>query len=307
MANALNVKPTRMELSTLKDRLKVAQNGYDLLKDKQDELMRQFIELIQENNQLRNEVEDELSGALGNFVLASSSMNDAFMEEIVALPSKQVNLEIAKKNIMSVDVPKMSFSYDDDNQKSNNEVKYGYLNTSSELDDAIEVLNDVMPKLLKLSEIEKTCQLMATEIESTRRRVNALEYRMIPNIKETITNGRNGVMTPFGQVLGADGVKDVANYVRSMNGLAHDSVRAQRGKDAFANNCVACHGADAKGNPMLGAPDLTNNVWLYGSSEATIIETITHGRNNKMPAFGEFLGEDKVHILSAYVLSLSKK
>ncbi|MGH2065782.1 V-type ATP synthase subunit D, partial [Aerococcus sp. L_4] len=186
MANALNVKPTRMELSTLKDRLKVAQNGYDLLKDKQDELMRQFIELIQENNQLRNEVEDELSGALGNFVLASSSMNDAFMEEIVALPTKQVNLEIAKKNIMSVDVPKMSFSYDDDNQKSDNEVKYGYLNTSSELDDAIEVLNDVMPKLLKLSEIEKTCQLMATEIESTRRRVNALEYRMIPNIKETI-------------------------------------------------------------------------------------------------------------------------
>lgn len=186
MANALNVKPTRMELSTLKDRLKVAQNGYDLLKDKQDELMRQFIELIQENNQLRNEVEDELSGALGNFVLASSSMNDAFMEEIVALPSKQVNLEIAKKNIMSVDVPKMSFSYDDDNQKNDNEVKYGYLNTSSELDDAIEVLNDIMPKLLKLSEIEKTCQLMATEIESTRRRVNALEYRMIPNIKETI-------------------------------------------------------------------------------------------------------------------------
>ena len=74
-----------------------------------------------------------------------------------------------------------------------------------------------------------------------------------------------------------------------------------------SKTCVACHGADAKGNPMLGAPDLTNNVWLYGSSEATIIETITHGRNNKMPAFGEFLGEDKVHILSAYVLSLSKK
>ncbi|MGY0836185.1 V-type ATP synthase subunit D [Aerococcus urinaeequi] len=186
MANALNVKPTRMELSTLKARLKVAQNGYDLLKDKQDELMRQFIELIKENNSLRNEVEEELSGALSNFVLASSSMNDAFMEEIVALPTKQVNLEIVRKNIMSVDVPKMSFSYDDDNENNDNEVKYGYLNTSSELDDAIEVLNEVMPKLLKLSEIEKTCQLMATEIESTRRRVNALEYRMIPNIQETI-------------------------------------------------------------------------------------------------------------------------
>ena len=127
------------------------------------------------------------------------------------------------------------------------------------------------------------------------------------NIKETITNGRNGVMPPFGPALGADGVKDVANYVRSMNGLAHDSVRAQRGKEAFESNCVACHGADAKGNPMLGAPNLTDNRWLYGSSEAVIIETVTNGRNNKMPAFGAFLGEDKVHLLTAYVLSLSKK
>ena len=127
------------------------------------------------------------------------------------------------------------------------------------------------------------------------------------NIKETITNGRNGIMPPFGPALGADGVKDVANYVRSLNGLAHDSVRAQRGKEGFESNCVACHGADAKGNPMLGAPNLTDNNWLYGSSEATITESITHGRNNKMPAFGEFLGEDKVHILAVYVLSLSKK
>lgn len=186
MANALNVKPTRMELNTLKERLKVAENGYDLLKDKQDELMRQFIDLIKENNELRNDVEEELSGALRNFVLASSSMNDAYMEEIVAIPTKQTSLDITKKNVMSVDVPKMSFSFDEEDQASENEVKYGYLNTSSELDDAIEVLNDVMPKLLKLSEIEKTCQLMATEIESTRRRVNALEYRMIPNYKETI-------------------------------------------------------------------------------------------------------------------------
>ncbi|MHB1373716.1 MAG: cytochrome-c oxidase, cbb3-type subunit III [Thauera sp.] len=127
------------------------------------------------------------------------------------------------------------------------------------------------------------------------------------NIRETITNGRNGIMPPFGPALGADGAKDVANYVRSLNGLAHDSVRAQRGKEGFEANCVACHGADAKGNPMLGAPNLTDNNWLYGSSEATIIETIVNGRNNKMPAFGEFLGEDKVHILTAYVLSLSKK
>lgn len=126
-------------------------------------------------------------------------------------------------------------------------------------------------------------------------------------IKATITNGRMGVMTPFGPTLGADGVKDVANYVRSLSGLAHDSLRAQRGKDLFATNCVACHGADGTGNPMLGAPNLTNNLWLWGSSEASIIETITHGRMNQMPPFGEFLGEDKVHLLAAYVLSLSKK
>jgi cytochrome c oxidase cbb3-type subunit 3 len=118
--------------------------------------------------------------------------------------------------------------------------------------------------------------------------------------------GRFGVMTPFGPSLGAEGVKDVANYVRSLSGLAHDSLRAQRGQESFAQQCVACHGADGTGNPMLGAPNLTNKAWLYGSSEATIIETVTHGRQNQMPAFKDFLGEDKVHLLAAYVVSLSK-
>ena len=126
-------------------------------------------------------------------------------------------------------------------------------------------------------------------------------------IKTTILEGRNGVMPPFGPALGGEGVKDVANYVRSMSGLAHDSLRAQRGQDMFVANCAVCHGEDGKGNPMLGAPNLTNKSWLYGSSEATIIETITNGRNNQMPVFGEFLGEDKVHLLAAYVMSLSKK
>lgn len=125
-------------------------------------------------------------------------------------------------------------------------------------------------------------------------------------IKTTILDGRMGVMPPFGPALGAEGTKDVANYVRSLSGLAHDSLRAQRGKEAFDQNCVACHGADGKGNQMLGAVDLTNNAWLYGSSEATIIETITNGRQNQMPAFKDFLGEAKVHILAAYVLSLNK-
>ena len=125
-------------------------------------------------------------------------------------------------------------------------------------------------------------------------------------VKATITNGRQGMMPPFGPALGADGVKDVANFVRSLSGLAHDSLRAQRGKEIFAQNCVACHGPEAKGTPALGAPNLTDKTWLYGSAEATIIETVTNGRTNRMPAFQEFLGEDKVHLLAAYVLSLSK-
>ncbi len=125
-------------------------------------------------------------------------------------------------------------------------------------------------------------------------------------IKTTILGGRMGMMPPFGPALGADGVKDVANYVRSLSGLAHDSLRAQRGKELFTQNCVACHGPEAKGTPAMGAPNLTDKTWLYGSSEATIIETVTKGRTNQMPSFQAFLGEDKVHLLAAYVLSLSK-
>ncbi|MBS0355311.1 MAG: cytochrome-c oxidase, cbb3-type subunit III [Proteobacteria bacterium] len=125
-------------------------------------------------------------------------------------------------------------------------------------------------------------------------------------IKTTILEGRQGMMPPFGPALGADGVKDVANYVRSLSGLANDSLRAQRGKEIFTQNCVACHGPEGKGTPAVGAPNLTDKTWLYGSSEATIIETVTHGRTNRMPAWKDFLGEDKVHLLAGYVLSLSK-
>ena len=125
-------------------------------------------------------------------------------------------------------------------------------------------------------------------------------------IKTTVLGGRQGMMPPFGPALGADGVKDVANFVRSLSGLAHDSLRAQRGKEIFAQNCAACHGPEGKGTPAVGAPNLTDKTWLYGSAEATIIETVTNGRTNRMPAFQEFLGEDKVHLLAAYVLSLSK-
>ena len=126
-------------------------------------------------------------------------------------------------------------------------------------------------------------------------------------IKATITHGRMGAMIPFGTALGPDGVKDAANYVRSISGLAHDSLRAQRGAELFQQNCAACHGADAKGTPAMGALNLTDGDWLWGSSEKVISESISKGRMNRMPGFGEFLGEDKVHLLAAYVWGLSNK
>lgn len=134
-------------------------------------------------------------------------------------------------------------------------------------------------------------------------------------IKESILNGRNGVMPPLGPVLGDDGVRNVTAYVRSLSGLAADGVRAEQGKPLFAANCAVCHGPDGKGNVALGAPDLTNKVWLYGSAERDIIETITRGRNatpsaagvTVMPAHKDTLGEAKVHILAAYVWGLSNQ
>jgi len=124
-------------------------------------------------------------------------------------------------------------------------------------------------------------------------------------IKASITDGRTGVMPPFGPALGEQGAKDAAHYVLSLSGLAHDSIRAAKGKDHFAANCVACHGAQGKGNQAMGAPDLTDKVWLYGAGEPTIIETITKGRNNQMPAHKEILTPAKIHLLTAYVMSLS--
>ncbi|WP_434515308.1 cytochrome-c oxidase, cbb3-type subunit III [Dechloromonas sp. ARDL1] len=125
-------------------------------------------------------------------------------------------------------------------------------------------------------------------------------------IKETISNGRMGVMPPHAQ-LGGDTIKDVANFVRSLSGLPNDATRAAKGKEAFTSaGCVGCHGPEGKGMHAIGAPNLTDKVWLYGSSEAVITETITKGRQNQMPAWKEFLGDAKVHLLSAYVLSLSQ-
>ncbi len=137
---------------------------------------------------------------------------------------------------------------------------------------------------------------------------NAWQYGGEPEtIKTTLLNGRNGIMPPMAAALPGEGVKDVAHYVMSLSGMTHDNLRKTRGAELFQTNCAVCHGADGTGNKMLGAPNLTDDAWLYGRGESTIVETITQGRNGVMPAWGEFLGEDKVHILSAYVWSLSNQ
>ena len=180
----LNVKPTRMELTKLKHRLVVSKRGHKLLKDKQDELMRQFIELIRKNNALREAVEGRLVEGMKSFVLAKATLEEAFIEELVAIPPQSVSLDLQEKNIMSVYVPEMHFTVKDETEES--DFKYGYLNSNSEIDDSIEQISNVLNELLELTEIEKTCQLLADEIEKTRRRVNALEYRLIPQLEETI-------------------------------------------------------------------------------------------------------------------------
>ncbi len=181
----LNVNPTRMEVANLKKRLSLASRGHKLLKDKQDELMRQFILLIRKNNELRNDVEEKLEKAMQSFVMAKSLLHENYIEELMAVPSRSVSLNIDRKNIMSVRVPQMNFHYDESVEDSS-ELSYGYLNSNGELDLTFEYLVDIMPQMLELAEIEKTCQLMADEIEKTRRRVNALEYMTIPQLEETI-------------------------------------------------------------------------------------------------------------------------
>lgn len=180
----LNVNPTRMELTRLKKQHTTAVRGHKLLKDKQDELMRQFILLIRKNNELRQRVEKEMQQAMEDFVLADATINESFIENLFILPSEKIDLDVLEKNIMSVKVPVMNFQYNVHSQ--NMPMEYGYINSNAELDRTLDAFFTFLPRLFELTEIEKTCQLMADEIEKTRRRVNALEYMTIPQLEETI-------------------------------------------------------------------------------------------------------------------------
>ena len=181
---ATQVNPTRMELSRQKKKLVTATKGHKLLKDKRDELMRQFLELVRENMELRLKVEAGIQAANKNFVVAKASMSEEMLHTALMAPKHGVYLEVDKKNVMSVDIPVLS--YKTRTADENDIYSYGFAFTSSDLDDAVKSLADILPDMLKLSETEKACQLMAAEIEKTRRRVNALEHVIIPRAQANI-------------------------------------------------------------------------------------------------------------------------
>ena len=182
MAATLRVNPTRMELTRIKRRLVTARRGHKLLKDKRDEMVRQFILLIRENDRLRREVEKELTTALADFAMARAVTEPELMEEALLCPARSIGVSMGVRSVLSVRVPKLAMS----GQGQETTLSYGLAETSAQLDGAIESLAGLLPKMIRLAEVEKTCDLLADEIERTRRRVNALEYVMIPQFEETI-------------------------------------------------------------------------------------------------------------------------
>lgn len=180
----MNVNPTRMQMTKLKRQLVTAKRGHKMLKDKRDELMRRFIELVQENKRLREKVEASLNESGAHFVNAGAVMSKKALDSSLMSSKQQTGVEVSSKNIMSVDVP--VFSSVSKSDAKGDIYPYGFAFTSFELDDAVTSLNEIMPDLIRLAEIEKSCELMAAEIERTRRRVNSLEHVMIPRYEATI-------------------------------------------------------------------------------------------------------------------------
>ncbi len=181
---ATQVNPTRMELTRLKKKLATAVKGHRLLKDKRDELMREFLDLVRENMALRRKVEEGIQKANTNFVVAKAGMSEEMLRTAVMAPRQEVLLEQGLRNVMSVDIPVFTASTRTPN--AGDIYSYGFAFTSGDLDEAVESLSSVLPDMLKLAETEKSCQLMAAEIEKTRRRVNALEHVIIPETRSGI-------------------------------------------------------------------------------------------------------------------------
>ncbi len=183
MATA-HINPTRMELTRLKKKRITAIRGHRLLKDKRDELMRQYLDLVRINMELRKRVEAGILSANQNFVIAKASMSEPALNTALMAPKQAVALECGIKNVMSVNIP--TFEYKTRTADPNDIYSYGFAFTSSDLDDAVKSLADILPDMIELAQCEKSCQLMAAEIEKTRRRVNALEHVIIPETEAGI-------------------------------------------------------------------------------------------------------------------------
>lgn len=179
----LNVNPTRMELSRIKKSLITAKRGHKLLKDKRDELMRQFLDIVKEDKTLRQRVEEKLKNSSKYMTLAGAIMQKEALVSALLMPKQELSVKVSKKNVMSVDIP--TFEINKRTESKTDIFSYGFVNTSADLDKAILLLFEALEDMLKLAECEKTMQLMSLEIEKTRRRVNALEYVMIPNYEDT--------------------------------------------------------------------------------------------------------------------------
>ena len=183
MADVLNVNPTRMELGRLKKRLATARRGHKLLKDKCDELMKTFLESVKENKTLRIKTEKRIADIHASFTVAAALTSSEVLEEALVYPKNEAELSVSTKNIMSVNVPEYDFRM---KKEADGLLSYGFAFTAAELDDAAAELDKAVPDLLRLAEAEKRSQMLAEEIEKTRRRVNALEYTMIPQLENTI-------------------------------------------------------------------------------------------------------------------------
>ena len=183
MADVLNVNPTRMELGRLKKRLATARRGHKLLKDKCDELMKTFLESVKENKALRIKTEKRIADIHASFTVAAALTSSEVLEEALVYPKNEAELSVSTKNIMSVNVPEYDFRM---KKEADGLLSYGFAFTAAELDDAAAELDKAVPDLLRLAEAEKRSQMLAEEIEKTRRRVNALEYAMIPQLENTI-------------------------------------------------------------------------------------------------------------------------
>ena len=184
MAEKLRVNPTRMELKRLKERLKMASRGHKLLKDKSDEMIRRFVGYAKEDKRLREEVEGDLANALTKFLLAKSVSDEAQIQEAVAMPGTQVSLKLDTANVMAVQVPKITIEESEAKEK----YPYSFASVTAELDSSIATISELLVKMVELAEVEKTCNMLAIEIEKNRRRVNALEYVMIPQTEEAISD-----------------------------------------------------------------------------------------------------------------------